>query len=73
MALVARVRAVLGGVIGTSATELDNPSSDTVPGWDSIAQVEILFAIEEEFSIRFPADQLGTLRSLDAIVKALGA
>jgi acyl carrier protein len=69
--VVARVRAVLGEVIGPSVTQLDNPSRDTVPEWDSLAQVEVLFALEEEFSFRFPGDQLGTLRSLEAIVEAL--
>ena len=69
--VVARVRAVLGEVLGPSATQLDNPSRDTVPEWDSLAHVEVLFALEEEFSVRFPADQLGTLTSLEAIVEAL--
>jgi len=69
--VVARVRALLGEVVGPSATKLDNPSRDIVPEWDSLAQVEVLFALEEEFSVRFPADQLGTLTSLEAIVEAL--
>jgi acyl carrier protein len=69
--VVGRVRAVLGEVLGPSATQLDNPSRDTVPTWDSLAQVEVLFALEEEFSVRFPADKLNTLTSLETIVEAL--
>jgi len=69
--VVARVRAILGEVIGPSATQLDNPSRETVIEWDSLAQVEVLFAVEEEFSVRFGADQLGTLVSLQAIVEAV--
>jgi acyl carrier protein len=69
--VVARVRAVLGEVLGPSAAQLDNPSRDTVPEWDSLAQVEVLFALEEEFSVRFPADKLNTLSSLETIVEAL--
>ena len=69
--VVARVRAVLGEVLGPSATQLDNPSRATVPKWDSLAQVEVLFALEEEFSVRFPADKLNTLTSLETIVEAL--
>ncbi len=69
--VVGRVRAVLGEVLGPSATQLDNPSRDTVPKWDSLAQVEVLFALEEEFSVRFPADKLNTLTSLETIVEAL--
>ena len=70
---VARVRTILGEVIGPSALEVDNPSRETVTEWDSLAQVELLFALEEEFSVRFAADQLGSLGSLAAIVEALEA
>ena len=70
--VVVRVWAVLGEVLGpVNTTQLDNPSRDTVPEWDSLAQVEVLFALEEEFSVRFPADKLSTLRSLEEIVEAL--
>jgi acyl carrier protein len=69
--VVARVRAVLGEVLGPSVTKLDNPSRDTLAEWDSLAQVEILFALEEEFSVRFSADTLQTLSSLETIVAAL--
>lgn len=42
-----------------------------MPEWDSLAHVEVLFALEEEFSVRFPADKLKALRSLETIVEAL--
>ena len=70
-AIVARVRAILVEVIGPYVLPLDNPSRETVPKWDSLAQVEILFALEDELAVRFPADKLGTLTSLEAIVEAL--
>ena len=69
--VAARVRAVLGEVLGPSATDLENPSRDTVPEWDSLAQVEVLFALEEEFDVRFPADKLLSLTSLETIIEAL--
>lgn len=70
-AVVAQVRAVLAEVIGPSVTQLDNPSRDSVPEWDSLAHVELLFTLEERFSVRFPSDQIGALKSLETIVKAL--
>ena len=69
--VVARVRAVLGEVLGSSANDLENPSRDTVPEWDSLAQVEVLFALEEEFEVRFPAGKLLSLTSLETIIEAL--
>jgi len=69
--VAARVRAVLGEVLGSSANDLENPSRDTVPEWDSLAQVEVLFALEEEFDVRFPADKLLSLTSLETIIEAL--
>ena len=69
--VAARVRAVLGEVLGSSANDLENPSRDTVPEWDSLAQVEVLFALEEEFEVRFPAGKLLSLTSLETIIEAL--
>ena len=69
--VAARVRAVLGEVLGPSANDLENPSRDTVPEWDSLAQVEVLFALEEEFEVRFPAGKLLSLTSLETIIEAL--
>jgi acyl carrier protein len=69
--VAARVRAVLGEVLGPAANDLENPSRDTVPEWDSLAQVEVLFALEEEFEVRFPADKLLSLTSLETIIETL--
>jgi len=47
-----------------------------VEGWDSIAQVKLILAIEEEFGFRFAEDDLSSLKSvgqfLDAIEKHIG-
>ncbi len=70
-AIVTRVRTILEEVVGPSVADLENPSRESVPAWDSLAHVEVFFALEEEFSVRFSADQLRSLTSLDAIVEVL--
>lgn len=39
-----------------------NPSD--VPGWDSLANITIVYALEDEFRVRFADGDLGTARSI---------
>lgn len=41
-----------------------------VPQWDSLAHVNLVFAIESELQIEFGADELGELDSLSKLVTA---
>ena len=42
------------------------------PGWDSVGQLMLMLAVEEEFGVRFPVEDLTRLRSLPEIGKFLG-
>ena len=46
-------------------------SSDDLNGWDSIAQINIIVAIEEEFGVTFSAEDLHKLNSVEKITGAL--
>lgn len=48
-----------------------NPSRQSEEGWDSLKQVELLFAIEDAFGIQFDEAEMAELRSVDQIVSAL--
>lgn len=51
----------------------DNTSADNIKGWDSLKQMNIIVALEEEFDIRFDEDESILSNSyislLDAIKK----
>ena len=42
----------------------DATSAMQVPGWDSLSHVKILFAIEEEFGIRFRSIEAARLKDI---------
>ncbi|MFN3428429.1 MAG: acyl carrier protein [Candidatus Sericytochromatia bacterium] len=48
-----------------------NPSRLSEEGWDSLKQVELLFAIEDAFGIQFDEAEMDELRSVDEIVASL--
>jgi len=54
-------------------TELPRATADTVPGWDSIALVTLIAAVEEEFAVTLEPDVYPGLTSFQAFVPHLGA
>ena len=49
----------------------DITHNDLLSGWDSIAQINIIVAIEEQFGVTFGAEEMHTLNSVEKIVSAL--
>lgn len=69
-----RVVGVLAGVLELPADALPpDASAETVPGWDSLRQIELVLALEAEFDVRVPSDAVGALTSLEAIESFLAA
>jgi acyl carrier protein len=63
-----RLRDLISAVLGIEADQIssdDSPSS--VPQWDSVAHLQLMLAIEDEFGIRFEADELASLKSVAMI------
>jgi acyl carrier protein len=47
----------------------DDARSEDVAGWDSLAQIEIMLALERELGLRIPAEAMLELTSLPAIAE----
>ena len=45
---------------------------DQLPGWTSMAHLELVLALERQFDLMFEADEIAELASVKAIVGALG-
>jgi acyl carrier protein len=67
----ATVRHILETALDASLDGIPNPRRGEVPGWDSLVQVELIFMLEEEFSVRFAEDEVGHLNSVEEIVMML--
>ena len=46
-------------------------SKDTIADWDSIGQIRLIFALEEEFKISIPSEDGVELDSLERIIEYL--
>jgi acyl carrier protein len=62
---------VLSAVLKCNVDELS--SRETLPQWDSLKQIEVIFAIEDELNIQFPEEILLNLDSVAQIVDAAEA
>ena len=50
--------------VASISKEFDSSKTDS---WDSLAHVKILFALEQEFSVRFETDEISVMLSLAGI------
>jgi acyl carrier protein len=48
----------------------DETTSDDIPGWDSVAHINLMFAIESEFGMQFVGNELAEQKNVGE-VKAL--
>lgn len=67
----ARVAAVLSEVLGVSIDAAAQPSRESLSEWDSVAHVNVIFGLEDEFGVEFTEDEMVALDSLNTIVAAI--
>jgi acyl carrier protein len=69
-----RLKTLIADVMGVKKESVgDDASPTTVATWDSLRQMNLILALEEEFGVRFGDAELSTLTSLSAIRSALRA
>lgn len=70
-----KILMVMSDVFGVSYDQLDMESSqDNVEGWDSVNHLHLVTAIEDEFGISIPIEEVGKMTNVKiicAIVKEL--
>jgi len=60
--------AVFRTVFQNESLELKNDSSfEDVPGWDSVAHMNLITVIEEEFNVKFSIGDIMSMNSVGAI------
>lgn len=63
------VKQLLGIVLGISPNDLSSESSmDTVESWDSLSQMNLVLALEDEFGIEIPDLEIQNMLSVNLIV-----
>lgn len=67
-----RVKGVMSGVLGVDADSIgEDTSVDTVPDWDSIRQINLVLALEDEFGLLLPEDRVVDLLSYPIVVETI--
>lgn len=70
--LETRVREVVASVFGVAPDELPGQlDPDTLPGWTSLRQIQLMMALENAFGIEIDPNLLPSLASGPAIVRFL--
>ena len=67
-----RFRSVICAVLGCKADEVnDDLSPDAIDTWDSLNQINLIGALEQEFGVQLVADNLADYQSVPALKQLL--
>jgi len=69
----AKVREVVQEVLGRPLRADEELQRAEEPRWDSLAHVNLVFALESELGIQFGAEELDALDSLERLITAAEA
>lgn len=70
--ILTRLSMLISEVLDSEDLEITlNTSAEDVDGWDSLAHVRIIIAIEEEFGVRFTTHEVAVLKTVRDVVKLL--
>jgi len=57
-----RIKNIMSAVFEIPTSEIDGDSSvDTIKSWDSLKHMNLVIALEEEFQITIPDEEVGNL------------
>jgi acyl carrier protein len=72
--MTSRVATVVAEVLGIAAERItDDTSADNTPQWDSMAAMNLVVAIEDEFDVRLTTAEIVSLRSVATVRRVLTA
>jgi acyl carrier protein len=67
-----KLRKIISEILAVAEDLIDSTTStETQPKWDSLRHMNLILAIEDEFSVRFSDEEIPLLTSVAAIEKAL--
>ena len=68
------IKEVMAVVLNIDVAKIDDGTlMDNTPGWDSANHINLVLALEEEFSISFEVTEFEVMVSYDEIVAVVGS
>lgn len=72
MIFLKEIRAIVAGILGIPESQLDvNAEMNEIDEWDSMRNIQILQALEENYDILFPEDDIFDLTSVTALAEEI--
>lgn len=69
-----KIKTAMAAVFEISSDDISEESSiETIPNWDSLKHIKLIFALEDEFEITFEEEEIAAMTSFSAIQEALGS
>lgn len=63
-----KIRQIMADVFNAPMEEITEESSqDTIEEWDSLKHLDLVVALEEEFDISIPVEEIGTMVSFKLV------
>lgn len=69
----AKASKILSMALEKTIDPVTNPLRADTAKWDSLKHIELILMLEDEFKIRFSANEVNAIRSLDDIVEKIKA
>ncbi len=67
-----KLREIMANILGVSLNEIDyDTNQDSIEAWDSLMHFNLIIAIEEEWGITFPIEEIGYLTTFKLIALSL--
>jgi len=69
-----RIREILADILGIDTAQVgDRAAFDRTPGWDSANHINLVVALEEEFSISLDVAEIDTMLTFPEVVRTVEA
>ena len=74
MSVHERLEEIVRAVLGDPSVRLDDATRAVdLPGWDSLAVINTMFAVENEFGVEFPGDEFARLETIGDLKASIAA
>ncbi|MDO4566051.1 MAG: acyl carrier protein [Oscillospiraceae bacterium] len=71
-AVLKRLQSIFQDVFGDENLKISSDSSaDNIPAWDSLMQILILQAVQDEFGSEFSVDEVSQIKTVGDIINAV--
>lgn len=70
--LMKKIQEIFADVFGDSSIEInENTNADDIEAWDSLTNISILAAVQDEFSVSFEIDEIVAMKNVGEMVEAI--